>query len=193
MNGVTACACRTRSCDEGCDFVLDLIDFVFRLLGLDRSVTAGQAGSVSQIFAQIERQLSIPYIGYYYLLILIGLALCLWGRQLYWVTVFLYGALTKGVDTNELRHASSLVTSNVNDGLRQILHVQCRDVTGGSPPKPTTLIVAPMACPLASPPSPRSRATSRLRSTRRAPNPAPASSHHRRGGPRRFALDAAAM
>ena len=73
--------------------MLDLIDFVFRLLGLDRSVTAGQAGSVSQIFAQIERQLSIPYIGYHYLLILVGLALCLWGRQLYWLTVFLYGAL----------------------------------------------------------------------------------------------------
>lgn len=114
--------------------MLDLIDFVFRLLGLDRSVTAGQAGSVSQIFAQIERQLSIPYIGYHYLLILVGLALCLWGRQLYWLTVFLCGALIEGIDTNELRQASSLTTSNAIDCLRQILHVQCRDVTGGSPP-----------------------------------------------------------
>lgn len=77
--------------------MLDFIDFIFRLLGLDRTVTAGHAGGISQIFAQIERQLSIPYIGYYYLLIVVGLVLCLWGRQLYWLTVFFYGALIGAV------------------------------------------------------------------------------------------------
>ena len=71
----------------------ELLDLLFGFFGLNRGAVADQAGNAGQLIDRLERLLGIPHAIHYYLLLLAGLALCFWGRKLYWVLVFISGAV----------------------------------------------------------------------------------------------------
>ena len=85
---------RKQAGRRGCvAFMLDFLDFVFRFLGLNRPQVARQAGDAGGLLGQLEQILSVPFVGFYVVLIIAGLALCLFGRQLFWAAVFIGGAV----------------------------------------------------------------------------------------------------